>query len=81
MPKKSNEGKKEADTPKEAKSPELMTAEEEPKTAESSHQTLAKMNPMIQIKTGLLCDEEYTDEQIKVLEPGDTLPLKKDLYV
>ena len=86
VPKKVVEGKKkipvkEVHEPETAKSPELKTAEEEPKTAESSHQMLSKMNPMIQIKTGSLCDEKYTDEQIKVLEPGDTLTLEKNMYV
>ena len=72
---------KEVHEPETAKSPELTTAEEDPKTAESSQQTLSKMNPMIQIKTELLFNEDYTGEQIAILEPGDTFPLERSLYV
>ena len=81
VPKKARELKKEADKQKAAKSPELKTAEELPKTAESSQQTLSKMNPMIQIKKGLACAEDYTGEEIAILEPGDTFPLEQDVYV
>ena len=82
VPKKAKELKKEADKPKAANVPELKTAEEKPNTVESSEQTLSKMNPMIRIKTGF--DEQegkFTGELIEILEPGDTFPLEKDLYV